>query len=124
LSNFAVQKKHKRMDSKRQNKISRLIQKDIGSIMQTAYPNFFGNALITVTKVRVTPDLSIARIYLSIFTPDDKNIILDNIKKQTWEIRKKLGEVAKNQLRIIPNLEFYVDDSLDYIEKIENLLKN
>jgi len=113
------------MDSKRQNKIARLIQKDIGDIFQSEYQNFFGPVLITVTKVRVTPDLSIARIYLSIFGNNtDKESVLKSITNQSWEIRKKFGIRAKNQLRVIPNFEFFIDDSLDYIEKIENLLKN
>ncbi|MDD3878008.1 MAG: ribosome-binding factor A [Bacteroidales bacterium] len=111
------------MESKRQSKISRLIQKDLSEIFQNDYQNFFGPVLITVTKARVTPDLSLARIFLSIFGNADKNIVLENIKKQSWEIRKKFGLRAKNQLRIIPNFEFTIDDSLDYIEKIETLLK-
>lgn len=112
------------MDTKRQNKISRLIQKDISDIFQTDYQNFFGPVLITITKVRVTSDLSLARINLSIFGTDDKIPILNNIKKQTKEIRLKFSMRAKNQLRIMPHFEFFIDDSLDYIEKIETLLKN
>ena len=111
------------MDSKRQNKIARLIQKDISDIFQTAYQNFFGPVLITVTKVRITPDLSLARINLSIFGTEDKESVLINIKKQTREIRLKFSQKAKNQLRIMPAFEFYIDDSLDYIEKIDTLLK-
>jgi len=112
------------MDTKRQNKISRLIQKDISEIFQTDYQNFFGPVMITITKVRVTSDLSLARINISIFGTDEKASVLDNIKKQTKEIRLKFGMRAKNQLRIIPQFEFYIDDSLDYIEKIETLLKS
>ncbi len=111
------------MESKRQSKISRLIQKDLGEIFQLEYQNFFGPSLITITKVNVTPDLSLARVFLSIYGHTDKNDILKNIKNQAWEIRKKFGLRAKNQLRIIPNFEFFIDDSLDYIENIENLLK-
>jgi len=111
------------METKRQSKISRLIQKDLGDIFQTEYQNFFGQVMITVTKVRITPDLSIARVFLSIFGDNDKEKVLENIKKQSWEIRKKFGFRAKNQLRIIPEFDFIIDDSLDYIEKIENLIK-
>jgi len=111
------------MDSKRQNKIARLIQKDVSEIFQSEYKNFFGPVLITVTKARVTPDLSLARIHLSIFGSISKETILESIKKQTKEIRLKFSLKAKNQLRIMPNFEFYIDDSLDYIEKIDSLLK-
>lgn len=111
------------MDTKRQNKISRLILKDVSDIFQTDYKNFFGPVLITITKVRVTSDLGLARINLSIYGTDNKAGILENIKKQTKEIRLKFGIRAKNQLRIMPVFEFYIDDTLDYIEKIDALLK-
>lgn len=112
------------MDTKRQNKISRMIQKDISEIFQVDYRNFFGPVIITVTKVRVTSDLSLARINMSIFGTDNKDAVLQNIKKQTKEIRLKFSMRAKNQLRIMPVFEFYIDDSLDYIEKIDTLLKS
>ncbi len=111
------------MDTKRQNKIARLIQRDISAIFQTDFQNSFGPVMITITKVRITPDLSIARVNLSIFGTNDKQTVLENIKKQSKEIRLKFGLKAKNQLRIIPIFEFYIDDSLDYIEKIDSLLK-
>jgi ribosome-binding factor A len=79
--------------------------------------------MITVTKVHVTKDLSIARIYVSLFAIKDKNKLLDKICLQSREIRKKLAVRIKNQVRIMPELEFFLDDSLDYIEKIEELLK-
>jgi len=111
------------MDSKRQNKIARLIQRDISNIFQTDYQNFFGPVMITVTKVRVTADLSLAHVNISIYGTSDKKAILENIKKQAKEIRLKFAVKAKNQLRIIPVFEFHIDDSLDYIDKIESLLK-
>jgi len=111
------------MDTKRQNKISRLILKDISSIFQTEYQNFFGPVMITVTKVRVTPDLSLARINLSIYGSNDKEAVLKNVKKQAADIRLKFSNRAKNQLRIMPVFEFFIDDSLDYIERIDELLK-
>ncbi len=111
------------METTRQNKISRLLQKEISEIFQREM--LFSGGLITVTKVKITSDLSIARIYLSIFVTGStkKEAILEKITISKSEIRKKLGIRVKNQLRIIPNLEFFVDDSLDYIENIENLLK-
>lgn len=111
------------METTRQNKISRLLQKEISEIFQREL--LFAGGLITVTKVKITPDLSIARIYLSIFITggNKKEAILEKITASKSELRKKLGIRVKNQLRIIPNLEFFIDDSLDYIENIENLLK-
>ncbi len=110
------------MESTRQNKIARLIQKDLGVIFQLESRNLFDGAMITVTKVTVTKDISIAKIYLSIFVTSDKNALLEKIRIHTREIRYQLGTRIHNQLRIIPELHFFLDDSLDYIENIDNLL--
>ena len=113
------------MDSTRQNKVGRLLQKDISEIFQTESRGMFDNAMITVTKVRPAPDLSVARVYLSIFAAGkiNKNDILKNINLHTKDFRRNLGNRVKHQLRVIPELEFFLDDSLDYIENIEKLLK-
>ncbi|MCF8303760.1 MAG: 30S ribosome-binding factor RbfA [Bacteroidales bacterium] len=110
------------MESKRQQKISSLLKRDLGEIFQYEGREHFGGSLITVTKVNVTKDLSIARVYLSLFPAKNKNNMMLEIKERTKEIRWYLGNRVKNQLRIIPELEFYLDDSLDYIERIEDLL--
>ncbi|MBO4232702.1 MAG: ribosome-binding factor A, partial [Bacteroidales bacterium] len=81
------------------------------------------HCMITVTKTTVTKDLSIARSYLSLFKAENTETTIKAIRANTKEIRFRLGQKVKNQLRIIPQLEFFVDDSLDYIENIENLLK-
>jgi len=126
------------MDSTRQNKISRLIQQDLGDIFLKEMKPVLGQSLITVTKVRVTSDLSIARAYVSIFpvgnmpvspdTPEgtkaDKQLVVNAILIHAADIRRRLGIREGKQLRIIPTLEFYLDDSLDYIENIERLLKD
>jgi len=78
--------------------------------------------LVTVTKVNVTKDMSIARVYLSLFNSPDKEQLIEYIRNKTKEIRRILGNRTRNQLRRIPELEFYEDDSLDYIENIEKLL--
>jgi len=78
--------------------------------------------MITVTKVNVTRDLALARVYLSLFATDDKQALIKNIQKHKSEIKYKLGNRVRNQLRGVPDLEFFLDDSLDYIENIENLL--
>jgi ribosome-binding factor A len=112
------------METKRQNKISKLLQKDIGDIFQKEVRSLFGNTMISVTKVYVTSDLSIAKVYVSLFATEDKEELLKNIIRHTRDIRHALGRRIKNQLRQVPELQFYLDDSLDYIENIENLLNN
>ncbi len=110
------------METNRQKKINKLLQKDLGEIFQRESPNLFRNAMITVTKVKVTADLSLAKVYLSIFGADASEIIA-LVKSRSSEIRRQLGNRIKNQLKLVPQLQYYVDDSLDYIENIENLLK-
>jgi ribosome-binding factor A len=111
------------MESTRQSKISRLLLKDLSDIFLRESRIHFGGVMITVTKVHVTSDLSIAKVYLSLFTTRDKNELLTSIKTHTKEIRFKLGQKIGRQIRVIPELQFYIDDSLDYIEKIEKLLE-
>lgn len=111
------------MESTRQQKISRLIQKDLGIIFQQESRNLFENTLITVTKVMVSKDLGIAKVYLSLFGNKDKNAMIDKIRKHGGEVRYMLVKRVHNQLRIMPELHFHLDDSLDYIENIDSLLK-
>lgn len=111
------------MDSQRQLKVSRLIQKELGEIFQRETKVFFGNALITVTQVRVSPDLGIAKVYVSLFNTPSAQELLALIKVHTKDIRTKLSDRIKKQVRIIPNLAFYLDDSLDYALRIDELLK-
>lgn len=109
------------METKRQAKIARLIQKDLSEIFrrQTAA---LGGVLVSVSQVRITPDLSIAKAYLSIFPPERSAEILENIKKQAKTVRYELAQDVKEVLRKCPELQFYLDDSLDYIENIDRLL--
>ncbi|HZL12097.1 MAG TPA: 30S ribosome-binding factor RbfA [Prolixibacteraceae bacterium] len=111
------------METTRQNKISRLIQKDLADILQKEGRNLFSGVLISVTNVRVSPDLSIARVYLSIFPSEKGTEILSEIKKVQSKIRGMLGTKVGKQLRIVPQLDFHIDDSLDYIDNIDRLLK-
>ena len=111
------------MDTTRQNKISRLIQKDMAEILQKEGRTFFTGVLISVTNVRVSPDLSIARVYISIFPSEKGAEILLEIKKLHSKIRGLLGLKVGKQLRIVPQLDFHIDDSLDYIDNIDRLLK-
>ena len=109
------------MEGKRQAKISRLIQKELSEIFrrQTAA---LGGVLVTVSTVRVSPDLSIAKVYLSIFPPTKSQEILENIKRQAKTCRYELAQAVKDTLRKCPELSFYLDDSLDYVENIDRLL--
>ncbi len=110
------------MDSTRQQKIARLIQRDIAEILQKDMADITRGTLVTVTAARVSPDLGYAKLYLSIFPFDRSNEMLEKIKEQNWLIRKTLGARIRNQLKIVPELEFFIDDSLEYIENIDNLL--
>lgn len=113
------------MQSTRQNKICALIQKDMGDIFLREMKPTLGQSLITVTEVRITPDLSIARIYVSILPIGGvgKDAVMALIRDNTSDLRRRLGIREGKQLRIIPHLEFYLDDTLDYMENIERLLK-
>ncbi len=111
------------MESKRLHKVQKLLQRDLGEIFQTDAGAIIGRTMVTVTKVNITPDLSIARVYLSIFATKDKAGVLKTINKHKKEIRGKLGNRIRHQMRVVPELQFFEDDSLDYIDHIDELLK-
>jgi ribosome-binding factor A len=110
------------METTRQNKISRLIQKELSEIflLQTKSMN---GVLVSVSAVRISPDMSIARVYLSVFPSERSQEIVKNINDNMKSIRYELGTRVRHQLRIIPELKVFVDDSLDYAERIDELLK-
>ena len=110
------------METTRQNKTSRLIQKELSEIflLQTKSMN---GVLVSVSAVRISPDMSIARVYLSVFPSGRSQEIVKNINDNMKAIRYELGTRVRHQLRIIPELKFFVDDSLDYAERIDELLK-
>jgi len=110
------------METTRQNKISRLIQKDMAEILQKEGRTFFSGVLVSVTNVRISPDLSVARVYLSIFPSEKGAATLLEIKTHQSRVRGLLGLKVGKQLRIIPQLDFHIDDSLDYIDNIDRLL--
>lgn len=110
--------------STRQNKISRLVQREMAEILLKINKAKFTGKLITVTVVRVTKDLGIARVYLSIFPSEFAEEILFDINFNNKQIRGELGRKVGKSLRVIPELEFYIDDSLDYIDNIDKLLKS
>lgn len=110
------------MESNRQQKINRLIQKELSDIFLLETKKMRG-VLVSVTNVRVTPDLGLAYAYLSIFPSDKGKELMENISGNIKSIRYELGKRVGKQLRIVPDLQFYLDDSLDYLENIDNLLK-
>lgn len=111
-----------KMQETRQNRIARLLQKELSLIFQSQTRAMHG-VMVSVTRVRVSPDLSICTAYLSIFPSDKGEEIIENIRKNEKTVRYDLGQRVRNQLRIIPELRFFIDDSLDYIEHIDELLK-
>ncbi len=112
------------MESTRQKKISRLIQKDLAGIFQKEGARWFPGLMITVTDVKVSADLGVAKVAVSAFPDPDKKEFLDKLKEVTKEIRFNLGKLTRHQLRIIPALIFYVDDSLNRMDEIDELLKS
>ena len=110
------------METTRQNKIARLIQKELSDIFLLQTKAMHG-VLVSVSIVRISPDMSVARAYLSIFPSEKSEEIVNNINGNMKSIRFELGTRVRHQLRIIPELKFFVDDSLDYLERIDELLK-
>lgn len=110
------------MDNTRQNKVSRLLQKEAASyFMRNA--GMFPGAMVTVSEVRITPDLSDARIFVSIFPAAKRQEVFSLIQQKTKDVRFAIGKEVRHQLRIVPNLIFTLDNSLDYAERINELLE-
>ncbi|MPR36091.1 30S ribosome-binding factor RbfA [Salmonirosea aquatica] len=112
------------MESKRQQKVARQIQKDLGDIFQRDAQHLVNGAFVTVTGVRMTPDLGIARAYLSFLPEKKKELLFEGIQENTRFIRQKLGERVRHQLRIVPELQFYLDDTAEYAAKMDALFAN
>ncbi len=112
------------VESTRQKKVSRLIQKEIAGIFVQKGRELAPGRIVSVTRARISPDLSFAKIYLSIFPSDTQEEDLNAIRTHVAKIRYDLGQKVKSQLRIVPELAFFIDDSLDYIDNIDKLLKS
>ena len=110
------------MDSTRQNKIARLIQKELSEMFQQQTRQTRG-VLVSVSACRISPDMSICRVYLSVFPSEQAEQIVRNVNDNQKSVRFELGNRMRHQLRIIPELKFFVDDSLDYADHIAELLK-
>ncbi len=109
--------------STRQLKVSRQLQRDLAEIFREKGTSAFGGAMITVTTVRISPDLSVAKVFISIFPSANSKEVFKTVESLAKGIRGELGKRVSKQLRIVPELVFSVDDSLDYVQKIDDLLK-
>ena len=108
-------------ESKRQQKFSKLIQKDLSDIIHKDKRGIFGSSFITVSAVKMTPDLSLARVYLSMFMKD-KEAMLEKINNHKSEIRHELGNKIAKQVRIVPDLEFFIDDLEEQAARIDKII--
>ncbi len=111
-------------ESTRQLKVSKQIQRDLAEIIRSKGMSVFAGAMITLSGVKISPDLGLAKVYISVFPSSKAQEALAIINQMKKSIRGELGKLVSKQLRIVPELNFYLDDSLDYVEKIEELLKS
>ena len=111
------------MDSIRQNKVNSLLQRELAVIFQQETHTLLPGGLITVSAVRVSPDLGVAKVFLSLFPVKDKAAVIGHIKDRSHRFRGMLGGRIGKQMRVVPELLFYLDDSLDRAELIDKLLK-
>jgi ribosome-binding factor A len=111
------------MSTLRQNKVSRLLQKEIGELLQRKSHELFPGSIATVTLVQVSPDLSIAKVYLSLYGKINPEEVMKLLLTKRTELRMELSSQVKHQLRIVPDLRFYIDDSYNDVARIEELLK-
>lgn len=111
------------METNRQKKIAGVLQKDLAEVLQNAAKDGMKGVIISVTKVLVTSDLANAKVYVSVFPQLKRDIIIEGLKENASTIRYEMAKRTRNQLRRMPELSFYIDDSLDYIENIDNALK-
>ena len=111
------------METTRQQKISKQIQKDMAEIFQKEAPEVVMGALVTVTAVRVSPDFNYAKIYVSVFPFDKNGAVMESLDRHMRQLRGLLGKRIRNQVKNVPEIQFFLDDSLEYIEQIDQALK-
>jgi ribosome-binding factor A len=110
-------------ENKRQKQVGKLVMEELSDIFQREGMNIIDGGMVSISKVTITPDLLEARVYLSFFQVKDPNALLHKIKERGWEWRKALGQRVKNQLRRVPELQFFLDDTLDHVFKMDELFK-
>ena len=113
----------KNIESTRQQKVAKEIQKVMAEIIRSKGMAAFGGALVSVSGVKISPDLSVAKVYVSVFPSDKAEAVMEVLQENNRTLRGELGNKVGKQLRIVPEITFYLDSSLDYVEHIEELLK-
>ena len=110
-------------EGKRQKQVAAVIQEELNNIFMRLGLNMIDGGMVSISSVKVTPDLLEARIYISLFKVQDTQSAMKKIQAQAWEVKKELSERVKHQLRRVPLLQFYLDDTLDYVFKMEDIFK-
>lgn len=110
-------------ESTRQQKVARQIQKDLAEIIRSRGMSAYDGAMLTVSGVKITPDLALAKVYVSVFPSAKAGAAMQKLNDENSRLRGELGRLVAKQLRVVPELAFYLDDSLDYVERIDELLK-
>jgi len=109
------------MESKRQQKFAGVLQEELAQVFQREGASFLPNTLVTITRVRVSPDLAVAKVYLSFFNTNNTTLSINTINAHAGEIRYKLGSRIRHQVRVVPELTFFVDDTNEYVERMDHL---
>ncbi len=112
-----------RVPTTREQKVARQLQRDLAEILQRDCAELFRGLLITVTAVRVSPDFGYAKIYVSVFPFERQEEVMESLTTHNWAIRKALGARIKHQLKVVPEIDFFIDDSLEYIDSIDRAIK-
>ena len=112
------------MESKRQQKFAGLLQEELAAIFQREGASYLPNTLVTITKVRVSPDLAVAKVYLSFFNTNNTTLSINTVNAHAGEIRYKLGARIRHQVRVVPELTFFVDDTNTYVEHMDKIFEH
>lgn len=112
------------LEGKRQKQVAGLLNKELSDIFQRLGISMMDGGMVSISSVKVTPDLYEVRVYLSFFKIEDKSGALKKIEERSWEIKKELTARVRHQLRSMPNLTFYIDDTLEYVDKMEQIFKD
>lgn len=111
-------------EGKRQKQVAAVLEKELNDIFQRLGLAMMNGGMVSIASVKITPDLFEARIYLSFFRIDDTQAALKQVQERSWEIKRELTARVRNQLRTMPQLTFYIDDTLEYVDKMEQLFKD
>lgn len=111
------------MESKRQQKFAGVLQEELAQVFQREGGSFLPNTLVTITRVRVSPDLAVAKVYLSFFNTNNTTLSINTVNAHAGEIRYKLGARIRHQVRVVPELTFFVDDTNEYVERMDHLFE-